>query len=168
MDEAYRLMPACKEGENDYGAEALEEIMAVMDSGRVVVIFAGYAEPMRRVFSVNEGFRRRITKTFTFADLSPTEIGALILLKMERSDENSPLHGFCLAKECTIEAVSALVEKYTTPEQRSQRNGGLALPLLCDARDYLDYRLDIDCVEPTELLTIELRDLAAALHLVSQ
>ena len=55
---------------------------------------AGYAEPMRRVFGVNEGFRRRITKTFTFSDLSPTEIGALILLKMERSDENSPLHGF--------------------------------------------------------------------------
>ena len=54
MDEAYRLMPACKEGENDYGAEALEEIMAVMDSGRVVVIFAGEGregnEKWRRVW----------------------------------------------------------------------------------------------------------------------
>lgn len=73
-----------------------------------------------------------------------------------------------LANECTLEAVATLVETYTSPEQRSERNGGLALPLLCDARDYLDYRLDIDCFEPMELLTIELRDLAAALHLVSQ
>ena len=41
VDEAYRLMPAHQSQEKDYGVEALEEIMAVMDSGRVVVIFAG-------------------------------------------------------------------------------------------------------------------------------
>ena len=41
VDEAYRLMPAHQSQEKDYGVEALEEIMAVMDSGRLVVIFAG-------------------------------------------------------------------------------------------------------------------------------
>ncbi|VAI45951.1 unnamed protein product [Triticum turgidum subsp. durum] len=41
VDEAYRLIPTQKSDDKDYGLEALEEIMSVMDSGKVVVIFAG-------------------------------------------------------------------------------------------------------------------------------
>ncbi|CAI5481267.1 unnamed protein product [Closterium sp. Yama58-4] len=82
VDEAYRLMPCQRSEEKDYGIEALEEIMTVMDSGKLVVIFAGYAEPMQRVFEANEGFKRRVTKCFTFDDLSPKEIARVMLLKM--------------------------------------------------------------------------------------
>ncbi|CAI6004644.1 unnamed protein product [Closterium sp. NIES-64] len=82
VDEAYRLMPCQRSEEKDYGIEALEEIMTVMDSGKLVVIFAGYAEPMQRVFEANEGFKRRVTKCFTFDDLSPREIARVMLLKM--------------------------------------------------------------------------------------
>ena len=46
VDEAYRLIPMQK-ADKDYGLEALDEIMSVMDSGKVVVIFAGYSEPMK-------------------------------------------------------------------------------------------------------------------------
>ena len=43
VDEAYRLVPEQRADEKDYGAEALEEIMAAMDSrdSNVVVILAG-------------------------------------------------------------------------------------------------------------------------------
>ena len=58
MDEAYRLIPMQKADDKDYGLEALEEIMSVMDSGKVVVIFAGYSEPMKRVIASNEGDRK--------------------------------------------------------------------------------------------------------------
>lgn len=47
VDEAYRLVPAFKAGEKDYGLEALEEIMAAMDSGALVVILAGEGQPLR-------------------------------------------------------------------------------------------------------------------------
>lgn len=39
VDEAYRLVTACSE--KDFGREALEEIMAALDFGTLVVILAG-------------------------------------------------------------------------------------------------------------------------------
>ncbi|KAI3776287.1 hypothetical protein L1987_46063 [Smallanthus sonchifolius] len=39
-DEAYLLVPMQKSDDKDYGLEALEEIMSVMDNGKIVVIFA--------------------------------------------------------------------------------------------------------------------------------
>ncbi|CAI5470399.1 unnamed protein product [Closterium sp. Yama58-4] len=84
VDEAYRLVPQQRSDEKDYGAEALEEIMSVMDSGSIVVIFAGYAEPMKRVFAVNEGFQRRVSRVFVFDDLSPLDIAQVMLLKMKQ------------------------------------------------------------------------------------
>jgi replication-associated recombination protein RarA len=56
VDEAYRLIPMQKADDKDYGLEALEEIMSIMDSGKVVVIFAGYAEPMKRVLAPMRDF----------------------------------------------------------------------------------------------------------------
>ncbi|XP_057788976.1 uncharacterized protein LOC131005882 isoform X2 [Salvia miltiorrhiza] len=57
VDEAYRLTP--EDEITDYGVEALEEIMSVLEDGHLLVIFAGYKEPMKCVFSCNEGFCRR-------------------------------------------------------------------------------------------------------------
>jgi len=47
VDEAYRLVPAFKAQEKDYGLEALEEIMAAMDEGALVVILAGEGQGQR-------------------------------------------------------------------------------------------------------------------------
>ncbi|PWA77332.1 hypothetical protein CTI12_AA057820 [Artemisia annua] len=80
VDEAYRLIPIQKSDDKDYGLEALEEIMSVMDSGKVVVIFADYSEPMKRIISSNEGFCRRVTKFFTFDDFSHRERDGAIWL----------------------------------------------------------------------------------------
>ena len=76
MDEAYRLIPIQKADDKDYG---LEEIMSVVDSsGKVVVIFAGYSEPMKRVISSNEGFCRRVTKFFHFDDFSSIDLANIL------------------------------------------------------------------------------------------
>eukprot|EP00897_Mesotaenium_endlicherianum_P009374 jgi/Mesen1/8465/ME000478S07959 len=166
VDEAYRLMPAQKADDKDYGAEALEEIMSVMDSGRIVVIFAGYAEPMQRVFGANEGFQRRVTKYFTFDDMTALDIARVVHLQMARQSPDSPLHGFRLSADCSEVAIAALLEERTTELQRKRRNGGLALPLLLDARDHLDSRLDLDCCQVAELVTLQLDDVSAAVDLV--
>ncbi|KAB1201629.1 hypothetical protein CJ030_MR0G002603 [Morella rubra] len=168
VDEAYRLIPMQKVDDKDYGLEALEEIMSVMDSGKLVVIFAGYSEPMKRVIASNEGFCRRVTKFFYFTDFSSEELAEILHIKMNNQAENSLLYGFKLHPSCTEEAVAALIQRETTEKQRKEMNGGLLDPMLVNAREYLDLRLSFDCIDTDELCTITLEDLEAGLRLLSQ
>ncbi|KAG2713131.1 hypothetical protein I3760_04G160800 [Carya illinoinensis] len=167
VDEAYRLIPMQKADDKDYGLEALEEIMSVMDSGKVVVIFAGYSEPMKRVIASNEGFCRRVTKFFSFNDFSSEELAKILHIKMNNQAEDSLLYGFKLHPSCTEEAVAALIRSETTEKQRKEMNGGLVDPTLVNAREYLDLRLSFDCIDTDELCTITLEDLKAGLRLMS-
>lgn len=166
VDEAYRLIPMQKADDKDYGLEALEEIMSVMDSGKVVVIFAGYSEPMKRVIASNEGFCRRVTKFFHFNDFSSEELAKILHIKMNNQSEDSLLYGFKLHPSCTEEAVAALIQSETTEKQRKEMNGGLVDPTLVNAREYLDLRLSFDCIDTDELCTIALEDLKAGLRLI--
>ncbi|KAK1314329.1 hypothetical protein QJS10_CPA06g00670 [Acorus calamus] len=168
VDEAYRLIPMQKSDDKDYGIEALEEIMSVMDSGKVVVIFAGYSEPMKRVISSNEGFCRRVTKFFYFDDFNTNELAQILHLKMNNQEKNSQLYGFRLHPTCTIEAIADLIERETTEEQRKEMNGGLVDPLLVNARENLDLRLDLDCIDASSLVTITMEDLEGGLRLMSR
>ncbi|KAL7137681.1 hypothetical protein ABFS83_10G109500 [Erythranthe nasuta] len=168
VDEAYRLIPMQKSDDKDYGLEALEEIMSVMDSGKVVVIFAGYSEPMKRVISSNEGFCRRVTKFFNFDDFSCEDLANILHLKMSNQCEDSLLYGFKLHQpSCSLEAVAKLIERETTEKQRKEMNGGLVYPMLVNARENLDLRIDLDCIDSDSLLTITLQDLEAGLQLLT-
>ncbi|KAJ9551146.1 hypothetical protein OSB04_015191 [Centaurea solstitialis] len=168
VDEAYRLIPMQKSDDKDYGLEALEEIMSVMDNGKVVVIFAGYSEPMKRVISSNEGFCRRVTKFFTFDDFTPEDLADILRLKMSNQTEGSLLYGFKLHPLCTVKAMATLIETETTEKQRKEMNGGMVDPLLVNARENLDLRLSFDCMDTDELLTITLEDLQGGIRLLSQ
>ncbi|KAK2645679.1 hypothetical protein Ddye_020874 [Dipteronia dyeriana] len=163
VDEAYRLIPMQKSDDKDYGLEALEEIMSVMDSGKVVVIFAGYSEPMRRVIASNEGFCRRVTKFFYFNDFNSGELAKILHIKMNNQVEDSLLYGFKLHSSCSIDAIASLIERETTEKQRKEMNGGLVDPMLVNARENLDLRLSFDCIDMDELRTITLEDLEASL-----
>ncbi|CAM8960296.1 unnamed protein product [Rhodiola kirilowii] len=167
VDEAYRLIPAQKADDKDYGLEALEEIMSVMDNGKIVVIFAGYREPMKRVIGSNEGFCRRVTKFFYFDDFSSEDLAQILLIKMNNITEGSLLYGFKLHSSCTTEAITDLIQREVTEKRRKEMNGGLVDPLLVNARENLDMRLDFDCVETEELVTITLQDLEVGLKLLS-
>ncbi|KAK9268544.1 hypothetical protein L1049_000298 [Liquidambar formosana] len=168
VDEAYRLIPMQKADDKDYGLEALEEIMSVMDSGKVVVIFAGYSEPMKRVIASNEGFCRRVTKFFYFDDFNSEELAKILHLKMNNQAEESLLYGFKLHASCSVDAIASLIERETTEKQRKEVNGGLVDPMLVNARENLDLRLNFDCTDTDELLTITLEDLEAGLRLLSR
>ncbi|XP_047170969.1 protein CbxX, chromosomal isoform X2 [Vigna umbellata] len=168
VDEAYRLVPLQKSDDKDYGLEALEEIMSVMDSGKIVVIFAGYSEPMKRVIGSNEGFCRRVTKFFQFNDFNSEELAQILHIKMHTLAEDSLLYGFKLHPECSIKALATLIERETTEKQRKGTNGGLVATMLVNARENLDLRLSFDCMDTEELLTITLVDLEAGLQLLAQ
>ena len=74
IDEAYYLYRP--ENERDYGQEAIEILLQVMENNRddLVVILAGYAERMERFFQSNPGFRSRIAHHIEFPDYSDGEL----------------------------------------------------------------------------------------------
>ena len=74
IDEAYYLYKP--DNERDYGQEAIEILLQVMENNRddLVVIMAGYADRMDRFFSANPGFRSRIAHHIEFPDYSDGEL----------------------------------------------------------------------------------------------
>ncbi len=74
IDEAYYLYRP--DNERDYGQEAIEILLQVMENNRddLVVILAGYADRMDRFFSSNPGFRSRIAHHIDFPDYGDEEL----------------------------------------------------------------------------------------------
>ncbi len=74
IDEAYYLHRA--ENERDYGQEAIEILLQIMENQRddLVVILAGYEDRMDQFFSTNPGFRSRIAHHIDFPDYSDAEL----------------------------------------------------------------------------------------------
>ncbi len=74
IDEAYYLYRP--ENERDYGQEAIEILLQVMENNRddLVVVLAGYADKMEIFFRSNPGFRSRIAHHLDFPDYSRAEL----------------------------------------------------------------------------------------------
>ncbi len=74
IDEAYYLYRP--DNERDYGQEAIEILLQVMENNRddLVVILAGYADRMDRFFTSNPGFRSRIAHHIEFPDYTDEEL----------------------------------------------------------------------------------------------
>ena len=74
IDEAYYLYRP--ENERDYGQEAIEILLQVMENHRddLVVILAGYADRMDTFFRSNPGLSSRIAHHLDFPDYAPPEL----------------------------------------------------------------------------------------------
>jgi probable Rubsico expression protein CbbX len=74
IDEAYYLYRP--ENERDYGQEAIEILLQVMETQRedLVVILAGYGDRMEKFFQSNPGFRSRVALHIDFPDYSEDEL----------------------------------------------------------------------------------------------
>ncbi len=74
IDEAYYLYRP--ENERDYGQEAIEILLQVMENNRddLVVILAGYKNRMNTFFESNPGFRSRIAHHIEFPDYTTPEL----------------------------------------------------------------------------------------------
>ncbi|MFM8604528.1 MAG: CbbX protein [Cyanobium sp.] len=80
IDEAYYLYRP--ENERDYGAEAIEILLQVMENNRddLVVIFAGYKERMDVFYHSNPGLSSRVANHIDFPDYSAEELLAIAQL----------------------------------------------------------------------------------------
>ena len=86
IDEAYYLYRP--ENERDYGAEAIEILLQVMENNRddLVVIFAGYKERMDVFYQSNPGLSSRVANHIDFPDYSAEEL--LAIARLILAEEN--------------------------------------------------------------------------------
>jgi probable Rubsico expression protein CbbX len=86
IDEAYYLYRP--ENERDYGQEAIEILLQVMENNRedLVVILAGYKNRMDRFFDSNPGMRSRIAHHIDFPDYTAEEL--LAIAKLMLAEQN--------------------------------------------------------------------------------
>jgi Cdc6-like AAA superfamily ATPase len=76
VDEAYALVT---DSDQDFGAEAVATLLKRMedDRGDLIVIVAGYPEPMLKFLDSNPGLRSRFSKTIDFPDYTDDELMAI-------------------------------------------------------------------------------------------
>src|ERR671933_1514119 len=86
IDEAYYLYRP--ENERDYGQEAIEMLLQVMENQRddLVVILAGYKDRMDTFFQSNPGFHSRIAHHIDFPDYSVEELLAIAELMVRQQE----------------------------------------------------------------------------------
>jgi probable Rubsico expression protein CbbX len=84
IDEAYYLYRA--ENERDYGQEAIEILLQVMENQRddLVVVLAGYQDRMDSFFTSNPGMSSRIAHHIDFPDYTGPELGSIGRLMLAR------------------------------------------------------------------------------------
>ena len=84
IDEAYYLHRP--ENERDYGQEAIEMLLQVMENQRedLVVILAGYRDRMETFFQSNPGFHSRVAHHLDFPDYALDELMAIAELMLGR------------------------------------------------------------------------------------
>jgi hypothetical protein len=90
IDEAYGLV--AEGNEDPYGREAVQTLLKRMedDRERLVVILAGYPEPMEALLHSNPGLSSRFSTNLTFADYQPVELGRIFQLLCDKNHYQLP------------------------------------------------------------------------------
>ncbi|MGI8522638.1 MAG: hypothetical protein ACR2K3_04915, partial [Nocardioides sp.] len=106
--------------ERDYGQEAIEVLLQAMETHReeMVVVMAGYKEPMNDFFLANPGMGSRIAHHIDFPDYTPDELMQIGDVMFERqtyqlSDE---------ARQAFLEYIERRVKRPRFANGRSIRN----------------------------------------------
>ncbi len=104
IDEAYSLANG---GENDFGREAIETILKAMEDHRddLVVIVAGYDEPMEKFISSNPGLQSRFNKYMYFPDYNGEELMAMFRSRCKKN-------GYVLTEEADEFALALFCDMY--------------------------------------------------------
>ena len=151
IDEAYYLYRP--ENERDYGQEAIEILLQVMENQRddLVVIVAGYKDRMDTFFRSNPGLSSRIAHHLEFPDYSPAELLAIAERMLETMQ-------YALAPAARA-ALSEYIERRRTQPHfanaRSIRNA-LDRARLRQATRLFERKQTVD---RTSLMTIEADDI---------
>lgn len=152
IDEAYSLV---NDGEDPYGAEAVQTLLKRMEDqrDRIVVILAGYPEPMENLLSTNPGLASRFGRTLKFADYSPVELCRIFQSFCQRDS-------YALPSGTRASLIDGLTWHW---KQRNERfgNGRLARNLFESSLRRLATRLsEVKTLTKAHLTTLDHSDLA--------
>jgi probable Rubsico expression protein CbbX len=119
IDEAYYLHRP--ENERDYGVEAIEILLQVMESERdkLVVILAGYKDRMDEFFSLNPGMSSRVAHHIDFPDYTIDELLAIADLMLA----GDAYEVSTAAREVLREYLALRMRQPRFAHARSVRNG---------------------------------------------
>jgi probable Rubsico expression protein CbbX len=154
IDEAYYLYRP--ENERDYGQEAIEILLQVMEAERddLVVVLAGYRDRMETFFASNPGMGSRVAHHIHFPDFDVRELIAIADLMLDQQ-------GYELTADAR-EAFGAYVERRVRRARfahgRSIRNA-LERARMRQASRLYDRR---EALERRDLVTIEAADILAS------
>jgi probable Rubsico expression protein CbbX len=153
IDEAYYLYRP--ENERDYGQEAIEILLQVMESRRedLVVVLAGYGDRMERFFQSNPGFRSRVAHHLEFPDYSPEELMAIAETMLSQQSYRLSLAG----REALRRYIAARMSQPHFANARSIRNALDRARLrqavrLFEMRDRMLTRADLITIDAAEIL----------------
>ncbi len=118
IDEAYYLYKP--DNERDYGAEAIEILLQVMENQRddLVVILAGYKERMETFYESNPGLSSRIANHVDFPDYSSEELLSIGKIMLEEQQYQFTPE----AEEAFLEYIKKRKEQPLFANARSVKN----------------------------------------------
>ena len=159
IDEAYYLYRP--ENERDYGQEAIEIMLQVMEDQRddLVVILAGYKDRMDRFFQSNPGMSSRIAHHVDFPDYTADELLSIAQLMLDQMQYRLS-DG---ARQALVEYIALRREQPNFANARSMRNG-LDRARLRQANRLVESRGGVGATLLTrdQLMTIEEADIRAS------
>jgi Cdc6-like AAA superfamily ATPase len=116
IDEAYSLVRDKSAFRDVFGTEAIDTLVAGMENMRdeMVVIVAGYPEPMKKFIDANEGLKSRFVTYISFEDYSMGQLGEIMdLMAAER--------GYSLAADARDHVINLLEKEKAACEKKFRR-----------------------------------------------
>ena len=155
IDEAYYLYRP--ENERDYGAEAIEILLQVMENKRddLVVIFAGYKERMDVFYQSNPGLSSRVANHIDFPDYSAEEL--LAIAKLILASEN-----YRFSEEATAAFADYITRRMQLPFFANARSIRNAIDRARMRQANRLFKRMHTRLTKTDLMTIEAEDITAS------
>ena len=152
IDEAYTLV--AEDNEDPFGNEAVQALLKRMedDRDRLVVILAGYPEPIDRLLKSNPGLSSRFSRRIHFDDYAPIDLGRILQLMCESNHYELP----GMARARFLAAMTWLCEN----KDEHFGNGRLVRNVFEDAVRHLANRIaDVNPITKELLTTLKDIDL---------
>jgi len=121
IDEAYSLVEG---GENDFGREAITELVAAMTArkGQFSLVVAGYPEQMKTFMDSNPGLQRRFSKTIHIEDYTPEELLKIFKNNLKKNE--------CVLSDNLSTMLNSFFENWHKSRDKNWGNAGNVEKLL--------------------------------------
>lgn len=138
IDEAYALSRSAGgagDDGKDFGREAIDTLVAAMENMRedLIVIVAGYPDPMKRFIDANEGLKSRFMTYISFDDYNTPQLGEILDVMLKD-------RGYVMDAEARVHAMK-LLDDERTRAKKDFGNGRTVRNLVEKAEKELAMRL---------------------------